>query len=166
MKINMAEQRLQPRTRYHSPRWKTHHKLRQIILWNFGKNCFPLQQKIGQLIYISINCACMWASVLCVWVICMCACWVSLCASICLCARFVLCVCVTEREQERGRLGLAVLESNSAVVFEHMILYISCSVGSWTASTAHNTNNMFHMNPTLHHCQRLATCNPRLHRFV
>lgn len=47
MKINMAEQRLQPRTRYHSPRWKTHHKLLQIILWNFGKNSSPLQQKIG-----------------------------------------------------------------------------------------------------------------------
>ncbi len=49
------------------------------------------------------------------------------------------------------------MESNNAVVFDHMILYISCSVGSWTASISHNNDNMFHMNPTPHYCQRLAT---------
>lgn len=65
MKINMAEQRLRPRTRYQSPWWKTHRKLHQIIVWNFGewerereKNRFQQQQKKWQLIYISINCAC------------------------------------------------------------------------------------------------------------
>lgn len=62
MKINMAEQRLQPRTRYHSPWWKTHHKLQQIILWNYGKKWFHTPtEKIGQLIYVSINYVCMCA---------------------------------------------------------------------------------------------------------
>lgn len=37
MKINMAKHRLQSRTRYHSPRWKTRRKLLQIILGNLGK---------------------------------------------------------------------------------------------------------------------------------
>lgn len=62
MKINMAEQRLQARTRYHSPWWKTHHKLQQIILWNYGKKWFHTPtEKIGQLIYVSINYVCMCA---------------------------------------------------------------------------------------------------------
>lgn len=62
--------------------------------------------------------------------------------------------CMCERERKRDR-GLAV-ESNNAMVCDRMILTISCSVGSWRASIAHN-NNMFHMNPTPHHCQHLAT---------
>ena len=62
--------------------------------------------------------------------------------------------CVCEREKVRDRV--LTVESNNAVVFDHMIQYISCSVGSWRASIAHN-NNMFHMSPTPHHCQRLAT---------
>lgn len=59
-------------------------------------------------------------------------------------------------EKERVGDGVLAIETNSAVVFDHLILYICCSVGSWTVSTAHN-DNMFHMNPTPHHCQHLAT---------
>lgn len=62
MKINMAEKRLQPRTRYHSPRWKMHRKLPQIILWNFWgrkKVLLSNKKKTVPLIYISINCGCM-----------------------------------------------------------------------------------------------------------
>jgi len=52
MKINMAAQRLQPRTPYHSPWWKTHHKLPQIILWNLrggggGEIALRSNQKLG-----------------------------------------------------------------------------------------------------------------------
>lgn len=63
------------------------------------------------------------------------------------------CVFVRKTERESGVLAAG---TNKAVVFDHMILYISCSVGCWTASTAHNIDNMFHMNPAPH-CQGLAT---------
>lgn len=123
-----------------------------------------LQQKIGQLIYIGINCACMWVSELCVcgWFVCVpgrCPCVHQFVyAKICLVR-----VRKTERQKERVRDEVLATETNSAVVFDHMIPYICCSVGSWTVSTAHN-DNMFHMNPTPHCCQRLATkANPAAH---
>lgn len=151
MKINMAEQRLRPRTRYQSPWWKTHHKLRQIVLWNFweGKKSSAFQQKIGQLIYIGINCACVGAGFgdLCMCLLSVLACiQLSMCRISRVCAS--MCVCVS--------VCMCVWLTSLWFFFDHMIPYISCSIGCWTASTAHNNVNMFHMNPAPH-CQRLAT---------
>lgn len=157
MKINMAAQRLRPRTRYQSPRWKTHRKLRQIIVWNFWewererKNRCSKRKK-GQLIYISINCACVAAGFgdLCVCLLSVLVCvqlstckiiheWVSVCA----------CACLT-----------------SLWFSDHMILYISCSIGCWTASTAHNNVKICSIWIPLPAVSVWLLMQPKLHTFV
>ncbi len=91
--------------------------------------------------------------------LCVCLLGVLVCIHLFMCA--ICLVCASKRERERERDGVLAMESNDAVVFDHTIPYICCSIGSWTASTAHNNDNMFHMNPTPHHCQHLATdANP------
>lgn len=108
----------------------------------FLKNNFVwFSKKKTELIYTSTNCACVWA---CLGDLCFSLLGVPVCIHLFMCRSSVL-VC-----------EILATETNKAVGSVHMILYISRSVGCWTASTAHNIDNMFHMNPSLR-CQRLAT---------
>lgn len=99
---------------------------------------------------------------LCVWAICVCVPARCPCVHQFVYAEDLSCACEKESKKRVGD-GVLAMETNSAVVSDRMIPYICCSVGSWTVSTAHN-DNMFHMNPTPHRCQHLATnANPTAH---